>query len=171
MKDSVLKFALPFVAGIIERDHGGERQLLIQERQDARNPVYQGTLEFTAGALDKLYENVYAALAREIKEETGLTLKRIVDDSQTKVVSLQGTDAAFGFRPFCCLQQLRGGAPWFGCVFRCEVEDGEPVAQAGETKNVHWVGRNVLKEMVAETPEKFFTLELPAWEYYFREER
>lgn len=169
MSEQALKFALPFVAGIIERDHEGERQLLIQERQDARNQIYNGTLEFTAGALDRLYENVHETLAREIKEETGLTLRRIIDSSRTKTLSPQGIDGAFGFRPFCCLQQLKEGAPWVGFVFRCEVEDGELKAQSGETKNVHWIGANILKNMINESPEKFFTLELPAWQYYFEE--
>lgn len=169
MSDQELRFALPFVAGIIEREYNGQRQFLIQTRQDGRNAIYNGTFEFAAGSLDKLYENVYKTLAHEIKEETGLILKRIINDSQTGVISAQKSDAAFGFRPFCCLQQLREGAPWVGFVFRCEVEDGEPRGQEGETKNVRWIGEQELKMLLERSPDKFFTLELPAWYYYFME--
>lgn len=162
---------IPFVGGIIERTHEGEKQLLIQTRdQKGVKSIYNGTIEFAAGILDQPYENVYDAIAREIKEETGLTLKRIIGDSQTEVFSPQGIDAVFGFRPFCCVQQLKEGRPWVGFIFRCEVEDGEPVAQAGETKDVHWIGRQAVKALFEQSPDKLFTLEVPAWDYYFREE-
>ncbi|MEK9196356.1 MAG: NUDIX domain-containing protein, partial [Patescibacteria group bacterium] len=88
---------------------------------------------------------------------------------QTKVHSPQKTDGAFGFKPFCCTQQLRDGKPWVGFIFRCEVEDGEPVAQDSETENVRWVDASEVKEMYEQTPEKLFALEIPAWDYYFQE--
>ena len=160
--------AIPFVGGIIERRHEGKLQLLIQTRNNVRQTTYNGTFEFAAGTLDKGYENVYEAIAREILEETGMTLKRINDDSQTRVHTPRQTDAAFGFRPFCCVQQLKVGRPWVGFIFRCEVEDGEPQAQEGETKDVHWADATEVKKMFLETPEKLFTLEIPAWDYYFQ---
>ncbi len=162
---------VPFVAGIIERQHEGKTQLLIQTRLNPKyQSIYNGTLEFAAGTLDKLYENVYDALAREIKEETGMTLRRVIDDSQTKVYEPQKTDAVFGFKPFCCVQQLREGRPWVGFVFRCEVEDGTPAGQEGETKDVHWIDADDLRKIFEKTPEKLFTLEVPAWDYYLRED-
>lgn len=167
---SDFKYAVPFVAGIIERTNDQGKQFLIQTRWNpSRESIYNGTFEFAAGTLDKLYENVYDALAREIKEETGLALSKIIDDSKTAALSPQGIDAAFGFRPFCCTQQLREGRPWVGFIFRCEVEDGEPTDQEGESKNVHWIDAAEFKKIYDETPEKIFTLELPAWKYYFDE--
>lgn len=160
--------AIPFVAGIIERRHGGKPQLLMQTRIHTYQSIYNGTLEFAAGKLDIQYENIYDALAREIKEETGLTLTRIIDDVQTKVHKPQKHDAAFGFRPFFCTQQLRDGFPWIGFVFRCEVADGQPVDREGESKDVHWMDAADVKKIFEQTPEKLFTLEVPAWEYYFQ---
>src|SRR5690349_1932823 len=113
-----MKLCVPFVGAIIERRHNGKLQLLIQTRhQTHAYATYTGTLEFAAGTMDKEYESVYDAIAREIKEETGLTLKRVIDDSQTKVHTPQTSDAAFGFRPFCCTQQLKEGYPWVGFIF------------------------------------------------------
>lgn len=164
------QYAVPFVAGIIERTLNGKRQLLIQTRNHTgTNSIYNGTLEFAAGTLDKLYENVYDALAREIKEETGLTLKAIINDSRTVVFSPQKIDAAFGFRPFCCTQQLKDGRPWVGMIFRCEVEPGEPVSQDGENNDVHWIDVEEFKTLFEQYPERIFTLEYPAWDYYFSE--
>ncbi len=162
--------SVAFVGGIIERTHEGKKQFLIQTRwQQGVQSIYNGTLEFAAGRLDKPYENVYDALAREIKEETGMVLKRVINDSRTDAVSPHKTDGAFGFKPFCCTQQLRDGRPWVGFIFRCEVEDGEPVHQEEETRDVHWIDAREFKKIFDETPDKIFTLELPAWEYYFNE--
>jgi len=164
-------WCVPYVGGIIERiNDDGTKQFLIQTRYNPSfTSIYNGTFEFAAGALDKAYENVYTALAREIQEETGLTLKAILGDSQTQPISPQGIDKAFGFRPFCCTQQIKDGRPWVGFVFRCEVEPGEPRGQEGESKDVHWMDEADLYRIVTSTPDKFFTLELPAWQYYFEE--
>jgi len=47
------------------------------------------------------------------------------------------------------------------------VEDGEPIARDGETSNVHWVDAAEVKQH-GRTPEELFTLEVPAWDYYFQ---
>lgn len=162
--------AIPFVAGIVERVHDGQRQLLLQTRwQPNADSIYTGALEFPAGVLDIPYENVYDAVAREIKEEAGLTLKSIRSDSQTKSYTPHGTDEIMAFRPFCCTQQLKDGKPWIGFIFVCEVEDEEPTAQLSETRDPKWLSVIEVKELFEKSPEKLFGLELPAWEYYFKE--
>ncbi len=164
------KMAIPFVGAIVEREHNGKKELLLQTRwKPHADPVYSGTLEFPAGVLDKPFESVFDTVAREIKEETGLTLKAIKDESKTKNYSPKGSDEIFAFRPFCCTQQLKSGKPWVGFIFICAVEDGEPKSQLSEAKDAKWVPADEVREMVTKTPEKFFGLQLPAWEYYFGE--
>lgn len=164
------QMCIPYVGGIIERTNNGEVELLIQTRwKPERDPIYSGTLEFPAGVLDKPFESVFDALSREIKEETGLELKNIYDKSITKEFSPKGNDKSVGFRPFCCTQQLIEGKPWIGFIFLCEVEDGEIVSQESEAKDARWIKKTELKEIFEKTPERLFTLEIPAWEYYFKE--
>jgi len=164
------KMAIPYVGAIVERMHDGNKELLMQTRwKPHSDPLYSGTLEFPAGTLDKPYESVYDALSREIKEETGLTLKTIKDDSKTKTYNPKGSDEVFGFRPFCCTQQLIDGKPWIGFVFICEVEGGEPKAQLSEAKDAKWLPIGEVKAIFKNSPEQLFGLELPAWEYYFEE--
>jgi 8-oxo-dGTP pyrophosphatase MutT (NUDIX family) len=164
------EYCVPYVGGIIERTHQGKLQLLIQTRwKPGVDPLYSGTFEFAAGTMDVLHENVYETLRREIKEEVGLKLKKIINDSQTKHYSPQKDDESFAFRPFCCTQQLKAGKPWVGFVFRCEVEDETPVAQLEEVKDPVWMDAEKVKALFETSPEKFFTLEIPAWEYYFKE--
>lgn len=165
------KLAIPYVGAIVERVHNGNKELLLQTRwKPHADPLYSGTLEFPAGVLDKPYESVYETVAREIKEEAGLVLKNVRGDSRTKIYSPKGSDEIIAFRPFCCTQQLKDGKPWIGFIFICEVEDGEPKSQLSEAKDVKWVPVNEVKELFEKSPEQFFGLELPAWEYYFEEQ-
>lgn len=160
--------AIPFVGAIIERENNGTREILIQTRWKPKSdPIYSGTFEFPAGKLDKAYENIYDTLAREILEECGLRLKRIKQDSRTRVIHTNKDDAVFGFRPFCCTQQLKNGKPWIGFVFICEVENGTPKSQSSECKDVKWMPVTDIEAIFKQSPEQFFSLELPAWEYYF----
>jgi SAM-dependent methyltransferase len=77
------KLAIPYVGAIVERNHNGVKELLLQTRwKPHADPLYSGTFEFPAGVLDKPYESVYDTVAREIKEETGLTLKSIQSKRQ-----------------------------------------------------------------------------------------
>lgn len=162
--------AIPYCGAIIERTKNGEKELLMQTRwKPHADPVYSGTLEFPAGVLDKPFEDIHDTLAREIKEETGLTLKSIRQDERTPVLSAGKDDAVMGFRPYCCTQQLKNGKPWIGFVFVCEVEAGkEPVAQLSEAKDAKWMKVSDVKALYEQSPEKLFGLELPAWHYYFR---
>jgi SAM-dependent methyltransferase len=160
--------AIACTGAIIERDNNGILEVLLQTRWNYGDAKYRGSLEFPVGRLDIPYENIYDTLAREIKEECGLTLRSVRGDSQTKVVKPRGDDAAFGFQPFCCTQQLANGKPWISFVFVCEVEPGEPKVQLSEAKDPHWVSIDTLRNMVTSSPEKFFTLELPALQYYLQ---
>lgn len=163
------KMAIPFAGAIVERGEGKSKEVLLQTRwQPAGDPVYSGTFEFPVGKLDKPYENIFDTVAREIREETGLTLKSIRGEDKTTIFDGGKDDGAIGFRPFCCLQQLKNGKPWVGFIFICTVESGEPKAQLDETREPHWIKVSKVKSMMKSNPEKFFTLELPAWEYYFK---
>lgn len=165
------QMAIPFCGAIIERQQNGETELLVQTRwKPHADPVYSGTLEFPAGVLDKPFEDVYETVAREIKEESGLTLKAFKDDVRNEVTTEHGK--TIGFRPYCCTQQLEGAKPWIGFIFVCEVESGqEPQAQLSEAKDAKWMKASDLALLVETSPEKIFGLELPALKFYFQEHR
>jgi SAM-dependent methyltransferase len=162
--------AIAYCGAIVEREQDGEKEVLMQTRwKPHADPVYSGTLEFPAGVLDKPFEDVHDTLAREIKEEAGLTLKTIKNDSRTSPLSTGKDDSIIGFRPYCCTQQLKNGKPWVGFIFICEVEPGEPTAQLSEAKDAKWMKVSEVKSLYENSPDKFFGLELPAWHYYFCE--
>lgn len=153
------------ISAVIERKNDqGEIEILFQTRANNNDSVYFGTLEIPAGHIEK-YENVYEALKREVLEETGLHVSRILGDMQTAEISGNGEDAAFCFQPFVCQQYLKGkGWAWLGFSFRCEVE-GKLRSQEGETKDHQWIALPVLKQMLDDNPSQFFTLHLPVLTY------
>ena len=159
---------LPVVSAIIERQHDGKTQILVQTRwKPERDPVYSGTLEIAAGVMDE-YENVYDALRREVLEETGLVITKIKPDNHTKTYTTGKDDASFGFMPFCCHQQLKNGCPWIGFAFLCEVEDREPQPQAEEVKDIRWIDKEELRKIFETSPEQIFALQLGIFDYYFK---
>ena len=160
-----LNLNLSLVSAIIERQHEGETEILVQTRwKPESDPVYSGTLEIPAGAMNR-YENVYDAIAREVLEETGLKITGFKPDVRTGVHSSNG-DECFAFVPFCCQQQLKGEWPRVGFVFLCTVEDKQPVPGPGEVKNIRWMKKAELRKILQETPEKIFILQAGVLEYY-----
>lgn len=128
--------------------------------------TYSGMLEIPAGGVDS-YENVYNALKREVKEETGLKIVKIINNYQSKVVAPRKHDKAFVFRPFVCQQVLEtnNGLPWVGFVFLCEVK-GKVKINKDEAKDPKWVSIGALKKIITERPETIFPLQLPVLMYF-----
>jgi 8-oxo-dGTP pyrophosphatase MutT (NUDIX family) len=158
---SGLDVNLPIVSAIIEREHNGEKEILVQTRwKPDRDPLYSGTLEIPAGGMH-VYENVYDAVKREVLEETGLRVTSFYPDIRTKTYAPKDDDC-FAFVPFCCQQQLKGGLPRVGFVFLCQVDDAEPLPQHEEVKDIRWMKVVELRKIFEETPEQIFTLQLGA---------
>ena len=161
---------VPIVSAIIERDHDGEKEILVQTRwKPDRDPHYSGTLEIPAGGIHR-YENVYDAVKREVLEETGLRVISFYPDIRTKTYAPHDDDC-FAFVPFCCQQQLKGGLPRVGFVFLCQVEDAEPVPQHEEVRDIRWMKTSELRKLIAERPERIFTLQLGVLDYYLNDAR
>lgn len=160
------EFSLPVVSLIIERNHGDNKEILIQTRwKPEEDPKYSGCIEIPAGKINR-YENVYDAVKREVYEETGLKVLKIEPDIKTKIHSPRD-DASFAFMPFCCQQQLKDGQPWIGFVFICEVEDKEPKNEGDGTKDIRWIKKSELREIFDKTPHKIFTLQIGVLDFYY----
>ena len=160
-----INVCIPVVSALIERVQNGQRELLVQTSWKLGISEYSGTLEIPAGWIHR-YENVYEAVKREVFEETGLIVTRIVSDKKTKIYWPKD-DANFAFQPFCCQQQLKWWKPWVWFVFLCEVEPWELREQESETRDVRWMPIDELRSIFTNTPEKIFTLQLGVLEMYF----
>jgi 8-oxo-dGTP diphosphatase len=161
-----LNMSIPVVSALIEREHEGETEILVQTRWKPEfDPKYSGTLEIPAGWIDR-YENVYDAVKREVLEETGLRVLKIEPEIKTAIHG-PNEDGSFAFIPFCCQQQIKGGKPWIGFVFLCQVEDKEPIPQSDECRDIKWMKASLLKKLFEENPQKIFTLQLGVLDLYF----
>lgn len=161
---------IPAVTLIIERESNRAIEILIQTRwKPDKDPVYSGCIEIPGGAIE-VYENIYETVKREVYEETGLKVIEIRPNIKTQIYSPKN-DAAFAFVPFCCEQQLKNGKPWIGFVFICKVENEKPIEQKSENRNVRWIKKEEFKKVFEKTPEKIFTFQLGALDFYFNKEK
>ena len=130
------------------------------------SPSYSGLIEIPAGVINA-YENIYEALGREIKEECGMEIVKIVGDWKSEIEMPRNQDKTFAFRPFICQQALQtnDGLPWIGFVFVCEVQ-GEPQLDPIEAKDPRWLSVTDLKELITLSPEKIFPVQLPVLKYF-----
>lgn len=161
-----MRFFMPNVSAIIERQRGVATEVLVQVRwKPARDPVYSGTFEIPAGGIN-LYESVYEALKREVFEETGLRVNAFRPDIRTNTHSQNGDDV-FAFVPFCCQQQLSGKAR-LGFVFVCTAE-GDLTPARDEVKEIRWFGTTELKSLLDRSPEQIFIFQRPVLELYLNQ--
>lgn len=151
------------VSCIIEKVIDGQKHILLQTRRKP-NTEYHNTLEIPAWRIEK-YESVYDALKREVREETWLELMSIFPKPTENSVGFHD-DKAFCFQAFCCQQQLVGGLPWIGFCFVGRAWSGELKHQESETRNPHRISVEDVQSLLYQTPERFFTLQLPFLHYY-----
>ncbi len=157
------------VSALIERTIDNQRQIFVQTRyKPETSPTYVDTLEIPAGGIDS-YENVYDALKREVKEETGLDIIKIIDDYSTDILENRPGDKSLAFRPFLCQQvtETNGGLPWYGFVFRCEVE-GKITMQEAEAKDPRWMTISELKHFLETQPQNVFSLQYATLKAYIK---
>lgn len=158
---------IPVVSAILQKKDENGLKIFIQTRWKPHiDSPYSGMFEIPAGGVEG-YENIYDALKREIKEECGLNVVKIINDFKSPIEEPTVGDKAFAFQPFLCQQVLstRNGLPWIGFVFLCEVE-GEIKMQETEAKDPTWVNLNELENMIKNKSDKIFPLQLPVLKYY-----
>ena len=156
-------FAKPCVGAIIERVVDGVPCILLQTRQKADGDDTNGKLEIPAGKVRE-YECVYAALRREVMEETGLSVTEIVDEQLRKDVEVAGNHTV-SFVPYCTTQNLCGAYSILLHTFVCRAE-GEPLVATNETQNIGWTPIDAVRARLTAHPEDFFFMHVYALRRY-----
>ena len=138
------KFAIPCVAAIIEKIVNNEKYILIQTRQKEDGAETNGMLEIPAGKIRE-YENIFETLRREVKEETGLTITKILGEDR-QISNLIGVNEVISYTPYCITQNLSGAYSIILNTFLCEAE-GELLTETNESQNIHWIKIKELKKI------------------------
>ncbi|AVQ23262.1 NUDIX domain-containing protein [Fusobacterium nucleatum subsp. nucleatum ATCC 23726] len=159
------KFAVPCVAAIIEKIVNNEKYILIQTRQKEDGAETNGMLEVPAGKIRE-YENIFGALRREVKEETGLIITKILGEDR-QVSNLIDGNEVISYTPYCVTQNLSGVYSIILNTFLCEAE-GELLSETNESQNIHWMKIEDLKKILKNNPEKIFLLHINALQKYFK---
>lgn len=155
------------ISALLEKDISGTRHVFTQTRwKPLISPTFSGLLEIPAGVVEP-YEDVFNALYREVKEETGLEIVDVLDTYRSSIEENRPLNKTHVFTPFLCQQVLAtgGGLPWIGFVFRCLVT-GDIHMQKEEAKNPQWLKVSELKKIVDDSPETIFPLQYPVLKHY-----
>lgn len=124
------KFTVPCVAAIIEKIVNNEKYILIQTRQKEDVAETNGMLELLAGKIRE-YENIFEALRREVKEETGLSITKILGEDNQISNFIKGNEV-ISYTPYCITQNLSGAYSIILNTFLCEAK-GELLTETNES--------------------------------------
>lgn len=70
------------ISAILTRKENNQTEVFIQTRwKPDVSPTYSGLYEIPAGGIDA-YENIYDTIRREVKEECGLEITKIINNYQ-----------------------------------------------------------------------------------------
>lgn len=114
------RFAVPFVKALVLEPRGG--RFLLQRRSKAGDP-YEGFWELPGGKM-RQGETVEAALRRELREEAGLDLRRVLAQPGAARTDRFGRTAR-PVAPLAVVEVHSGPWPFLGLYFAVEAE-GEP---------------------------------------------
>ena len=159
------KFAVPCVAAIIEKIVNNEKYILIQTRQKEDGAETNGMLELPAGKIRE-YENIFEALRREVKEETGLSITKILGEDNQISNFIKGNEV-ISYTPYCITQNLSGAYSIILNTFSCEAK-GELLTETNESQNIHWIKIKELKKILKNNPEKIFLFHINALQKYLK---
>ena len=163
MEKKMEKFTVPCVAAIIEKITNNEKYILIQTSQKEDGAETNEMLELPDGKIRE-YENIFETLRREVKEETGLSITKILGEDNQISNFIKGNEV-ISYTPYCITQNLSGAYSIILNTFLCEAE-GELLTETNESQNIHWIKIEELKKIFKNNPEKIFLLHINALQKY-----
>jgi len=145
---------------IIERNNNNKIEIVVQKRMKKGQEYY----ELPGGQLNE-YESLIDALKREVVEETGLKITKIINDENVKNIKYTGKSFDVEcLKPYAVYQTLRGPVDSMGVYFRCNAE-GELLQAGDDTADIQWMDVDELKEFVQEE-NKFSDIDKSAVLFY-----
>jgi len=149
---------------LIERQTETGLELILQTRN--KKHERRKTLELPGGRVE-VYESLTAALKREVKEETGLTITFIEGES-SKIETLSAGNKVECIKPYAVYQTLSGPVDSMGVYFLCHAS-GSLLSAGDETENIGWFGLAKIATMLANDNEQFSWVDQAALKLYLKQ--
>ncbi|WP_420688473.1 histidine phosphatase family protein [Deinococcus sp. ME38] len=134
---------------VIERDGPREREVLLQRRVKPGQPR---RLEFPGGQLDP-FEGITDALAREVREETGLTVSGYLTDLRGTVTVTPAAEVEC-LTPSFVYQTRRGPVDSVGFFFRVQAS-GDLTERGDGAAGHEWVPLGEVRRRFRDAPDTF----------------
>ena len=150
-------FAIPGVAGIIEKSFNGIDYILVQDRCKDNTPMESGLIEIPAGKIRE-YDNVFDCLRREVKEESCLDIIEIEGEAESRICEISGYKV-LNYIPFNCSQNVDGYYPIMVQVFLCKV-NGELLEKTAESANIRWISLRELSLILKNNENCFYPMHI-----------
>ncbi|MFQ5554211.1 MAG: NUDIX hydrolase [Acidimicrobiia bacterium] len=140
---------VPNVAGLVYR--GADRREILLQRRDKEGEIVRGLWELPGGRW-RAGETAVEAVAREVREETGIELTAVSAAAERLDT---GPGVAFGVaRPLAVVNGIEGAYPSLHVLFECRGE-GDPRPLVGETADPQWITVAAVVDMLRERPDQF----------------
>lgn len=151
------------VRALIERDGINGKEIVIQKRI---KPNESGiSFELPGGQL-KEYESIKDCLIREVMEETGLSVDKILGIEKELEVNRETTSVEV-LKPFSVYQTLEGPVDSLGIYFRCTGE-GTLLKEGDQTSDAQWINVIKLMEDMKKSNIKLNWVDEAGLLYYFK---
>ncbi|QTD42072.1 NUDIX hydrolase [Sporosarcina sp. Te-1] len=148
---------------IVKETLTGEEEVLIQRR--VKEEETGKPFELPGGRLEK-YESLLDCLNRELKEETGLDIERILDPlDKVETVAKDGFKVEC-MRPFAVYQTIDGPVDSMGVYFRCKAK-GCLLEKGDDTAMIGWVNLERLQSLLEQ--DEFSGVDKAGIEFYLNE--
>jgi ADP-ribose pyrophosphatase YjhB (NUDIX family) len=135
---------------IIERETAAGVEIVVQ----VRDKPHEGGkwIELPGGRVEE-FEPLIDALAREIREETGLRLTH-VRGRDARVETQAGETNVECLQPFAVYQTIQGPVDSMGVYFRCRAQ-GELLAVGDDAEQARWVPVGQIAEQIEQDAGSF----------------
>lgn len=132
---------------IIQREVDRATEVYLQYRTKPGEPR---VLELPGGQVEE-FEPIGAALAREVKEETGMTVSVVEPNSTHRVTATTASTEVECMPVYAAYQTTSGPIDSIGFYFLCAAEGSE--TGSDESERGRWVGLQEIARLLREAPE------------------